>query len=85
MKKYNVGYYSGESLQHPGKGCDYMICAALDEAGEPIELYAEMICPDDVTEDNVDAWSDSVYDDLKAEIIEQAELLGVPAEQLEFN
>lgn len=84
MKKYNVGYYSGESLQHPGKGCDYMICAARDEDGDPVEMYAEAICPDDVTEDNVDAWSDSVYDDLKADIIEQAARLGVAADQLEF-
>ena len=84
MKKYNVGYYSGESLQYPGKGCDYMICAARDEDGRPVELYAEVICPDDVTEDTVDAWSDSVYDDLKAEIIEQAELLGVAESQLIF-
>ena len=84
MKKYTIGYYSGESRQHPGKGCDYMICAARDEYGEPIEMYAEAICPDDVTEDNIDAWSDSVYDDLKAEIIEQAKRLGVAAEQLEF-
>ena len=84
MKKYNIGYYGGESLQHPGKACDYMICAARDEAGEPVELYAEVICPDDVTEDNIDAWSESIYDDLKAEIIEQAERLGVAAEQLEF-
>ena len=84
MEKYIIGYYGGESLQHPGKACDYMICAARDEDGEPVEMYAEAICPDDVTEDNVDAWSDSVYDTLKAEIIEQAERLGVTAEQLEF-
>ena len=85
MKKYIVGYYGGESLQHPGKACDYMICAARDEDGEPVEMYAEVICPDDVTEDSIDTWSASVYDDLKAEIIEQAKVLGVAAEQLEFN
>ena len=84
LKKYSIGYYGGESLQHPGKACDYMICVARDEDGRPVETYAEVICPDDVTEDNVDAWSESVYDDLKAEIIEQAKRLGVAAEQLEF-
>ena len=84
MKKYTVGYYGGESLQYPGKSCDYMICAARDEGGRPVELYAEVICPDDVTEDSIDAWSDSVYDDLKAEIVRQAKGYGIAADQLEF-
>ena len=84
MKKYTIGYYGGESLQYPGKACDYMICAARDEYDRPVEMYAEAICPDNITEDNIDAWSDSVYDDLKAEILEQAKRLGVAAEQLEF-
>lgn len=84
MKNYIIGYYGGESLLQPGKSCDYMICVSQDENGEPVELYAEAVCPDDVTEDNVDAWSDSVYDDLKAEIIDQAKILGVAAEQLIF-
>ena len=83
-KKYRVEYYGGESRQQPGKGCDYMICAAWDEDGDPVELYAEIICPDDVTEDNVDDWSDSVSDDLKAEIIRQGKDYGITAEQLEF-
>lgn len=84
MKKYDVGYYSGESLQHPGKGCDYMICAARDECGEPVEMYAEVLVPDDVSEGSADAWSDSVYDDLKADIIEQAKAYGIAEGQLEF-
>ena len=84
MKKHTVGYYGGESLQYPGKSCDYMICHVDDEDGELVDLYAEVICPDDVTEDSIDAWSDSVYDDLKAEIIRQAKDYGIAAEQLEF-
>lgn len=84
MKKYTVRYHNGESRQQPGKGCDYMLCWVENEGGNSVELYAEILCPDDVAEDAVDDWSDSVYDDLKAEIIEQAELLGVAAEQLEF-
>lgn len=83
-KKCKVEYYGGESRQQPEKACDYMICAAWDEDGDPVELYAEIICPDDVTEDNVDAWSDSVYDDLKAEIIRQAKDYGITADQLIF-
>lgn len=84
MKNYIIGYYGGESLLQPGKSCDYMICVSQDENGEPVELYAEIACPDDVTEDSLDAWSDSVYDDLKADIIEQAEAYGIAEDQLEF-
>lgn len=84
MKKHIVGYYGGESLLQPGKACDYMICVSQDETGEPVELYAEIVCPDDVSEDNLDGWSDSVYNDLKADIISQAEAYGIAEEQLIF-
>ena len=84
MKKYKVDHYGGESLEQPEKGCDYMICHVDDEDGELVDLYAEIVCPDDVTNDDVDAWSDSVYDDLKAEIIRQAKDYGIAAERLEF-
>lgn len=84
LKKYRVEFSGGESRQQPEKGCDYMICAAWDKDGDPVELYAEIVSPEGLTIEDADAWSDSVYDDLKAEIIRQAKDYGITAEQLEF-
>ena len=81
---YTVDYFGGESRKQPGKSCDYLLCYVDDEDGKLVELYAEALCPDDVTEETIDDWSDGVYDDLKAEIIEQAKEYGIVAEQLEF-
>ena len=84
MKKYIVGYYNGESRQQPGKGCDYMICAARDEDGEPVELYAEMLEPDGLAVGDMAAWDYAIFNDLKADIIRQAKDCGIAAEQLAF-
>ena len=84
MKKYDIGYYGGESLQHPGKACDYMACWVEDEDSSSVELYAEALQPDGSAVEDMAAWDWAIFSDLKAEIIEQAKLLGVAAEQLEF-
>ena len=84
MKKYSIGYHNGESRQHPGKACDYMLCFVEDEAGAPVELYAEALEPDGSAVDDMAAWDYAVFNDLKADIIRQAKDCGIAAEQLVF-
>ena len=84
LEKYRVRFYNGGSRQHPGKACDYMICWVEDEDSNSIELYAEALEPDGSAVADMVAWDYAIFNDLKAEIIDQAERLGVAAEQLEF-
>ena len=84
LKTYNVTFFNGESRQQPGKPCDYMLCLVEDEGGRPVELYTEVLEPSDLTAGDMAAWDYAMFDDMKVEIIRQAELLGVAADQLAF-
>ena len=84
LRTYKVNFSNSESRQQPGKGCDYMVCAARDEDGRPVELYAEMLEPDGLAVDDMSAWDCSIFNDLKADIIRQAKDCGIAAEQLVF-
>lgn len=66
---YVVRYEGGESRTQPGRAVDYML-AVVDD----VELYAETAATDDA----------SSYDELRAEIIEQAAKVGVSADRLTF-
>ena len=81
---YKVKFFSGESRQQPGKGCDYMLCWVEDEDGRPVELYAEVLEPDSSAVDDMAAWDCMIFTGLKAEIIRQAKDCGIVAEELEF-
>lgn len=71
MAKYKVNYQGGES-RYSNAAVDYMIVKVPDPENEDemIELYAEMENP--------------TFDDLKAEIISQAEDNGIDPETLVF-
>ena len=70
MTKYNVNYSAGEA-RNSSEAVDYMI---VDVNG--IELYAEAAPdPEDET---------GTYEELKAEIIRQAEKNGIDVEALRF-
>lgn len=79
-QKIRIGFYGGESAYEAGKSCNYLIALEkpTDAEGDPVELYAEIILPDEDTPD------DYGYEALKAEIIEQAKEHGIPAENLVF-
>lgn len=83
-EKIDIDFQGGECRLDPSKGCDYMLGVAKDPDGTTIELYAEYEAPDDLTEDEVDAFDHEAYPELKEEIIEQAAKNGIPAEALDF-
>ncbi len=66
---YVVRYEGGESRTLPGAAVDYMLAVV-----DGVELYAETPATDDA----------SSYDELRAEIIEQAADVGISADQLSF-
>lgn len=76
MEKIILRFEAGESRYNPGKGCNYMFAELPDDE----ELYSEVVIPEDC--DDADYFA---YDELKAEIIRQAEKkAGIPAETLVF-
>lgn len=70
MEKHNVDYQGGESRFNPGQSVDYMLVVVDDT-----ELYAERNAQDD---------ENANYDDLRAEIIAQAGVSGIPVSALRF-
>lgn len=72
----DIIFEGGESLNHPGKACDYMIVRRDNGA-----FYAERL-----VEDRFDADDDfDHYDDLLADIIEQAEEEGMTFNAVKVN
>lgn len=67
--RYKVLFEGGESRTRPGAAVDYMLAVV-----DGVELYAETTA----TEDG------GSYDELRAEIVEQAAAVGVSADQLSF-
>lgn len=77
-----VLYQAGESRYDPLKGIDFMLCHLDSVDRGDIELYAEA---DPVPGDEPDTWDElGTYDELKSEILKQAEAEGVPADILHF-
>lgn len=77
-----VLYQAGESRYAPGKGIDFMLCRLNRSEWDDVELYAEA---DPVPGDEPDTWDElGTYDELKSEILKQAEAEGVPADILHF-
>lgn len=69
--KIEVEYKAGESRKNPGEGIDYMLADV-----DGVELYAEA--------EPVEGDETGTYDELRAEIIRQAEENGIDAEKLRF-
>ena len=76
VMKYEVRYECGEARMNPGQAVDYMLAMVPVEDGE-VELYAEA---EPVEDDEC-----GTYDDLKAEILRQAEKAGINVETLKFH
>ena len=90
MKKYLVTYEGGESRSTPELGVDYMIVDAIDSDGDMVVLYAEMENPTFDKEKDIDEqWKIydelATFEDLEAEILEQAKEYGVDVESLDFS
>lgn len=82
MKKIEVKFEAGEACYwHHGElpAVNFMLAKFEDEDGDWVELYAEH----EIVEDE-DAGGDEGYDELKAEIIEQAKEYGIEADRLHF-
>lgn len=82
VEKIEVRFEGGEARDfHHGElpAVNYMLAKFEDEDGDEVELYAEH----EIVEDE-DAGGDEGYDELKAEIIEQAKEYGISAERLHF-
>nr|DAF50134.1 MAG TPA: hypothetical protein [Siphoviridae sp. ctzyE57]DAG63890.1 MAG TPA: hypothetical protein [Caudoviricetes sp.] len=80
MKKIEVRFEGGEARDfHQGKlnAVNFMLAKFEDEDGDEIELYAEH----EMNEDDDEC---AYYDELKAEIIEQAKEYGIPESDLHF-
>lgn len=80
VEKIEVMFAGGEARDfHPGNihVVNYMLATFEDEDGEEIELYAEYAVNE--SDDEI-----AGYDELKAEIIEQAKEYGIPESDLHF-
>lgn len=88
---------TGWRYSEEGAGCDYMLVAVPDEDGYPVELYAEVPMKTVTDEDGevkevidvrthevIDYEEDMWYEELKAEILEQAKAYGYTEENFEF-
>lgn len=92
MEKYQVSFLGGESRTNPDKGVNYMIVTVPDEDGEDVELYAEAmrpnewegLSPDDIPQEELNKFDDESFQNLKEEIIRQANEIGFNIDQLEF-
>lgn len=74
MKKYKVTYQSGEG-RYTTAAVDWMM-VTIETDDEPIELYAER--------EMVEGDETATYDDLKADILRQAEENGIDKDSLIF-
>lgn len=71
MSKYEVSFLGGES-RNSSEAVNYMIADV-----DGVELYSEIVLPDDEDEDYG-------YDELKGEILQQAQDAGIAADDLKF-
>lgn len=74
MKKYKVTYQGGEG-RYTNEAVDWMM-VTIETDDEPIELYAER--------EMVEGDETANYDDLKADILRQAEENGIDKNSLVF-
>lgn len=74
MKKYKVTYQGGEG-RYTTAAVDWMM-VTIETDDEPIELYAER--------EIVEGDETATYDDLKADILRQAEENGIDKDSLIF-
>lgn len=74
MKKYKVTYQGGEG-RYTTAAVDWMM-VTIETDDEPIELYAER--------EMVEGDETATYDDLKADILRQAEKNGIDKDSLIF-
>lgn len=74
MKKYKVTYQGGEG-RYTTAAVDWMM-VTIETDDEPIELYAER--------EMVEGDETATYDDLKADILRQAEENGIDKDSLIF-
>ena len=76
MGKIRVEYKGGESCVTAGQAVDYMLAKWTDADGDEQELYAEA--------EPVDGDERGTEEELRAEIIRQAEEAGIAVERLDF-
>lgn len=74
MKKYKVTYQGGEG-RYTNEAVDWMM-VTIETDDEPIELYAER--------EMIEGDETANYDDLKADILRQAEENGIDKNSLVF-
>lgn len=74
MKKYKVTYQGGEG-RYTTAAVDWMM-VTIETDDEPIEMYAER--------EMVEGDETATYDDLKADILRQAEENGIDKDSLVF-
>ena len=82
ITRYTVSFECSESRYlYDGQlpAANFMLAHVEDADGEDVELYAERPLTEDMQPDG-----DDFYDELRAEIIEQAAKVGVSADRLTF-
>ena len=72
---HTVEYSGGESREHAGEACDYML-VWVPTSEDDLELYAEAPV--------VEGDETATYEELRAEIIRQAVAAGINPETLKF-
>ena len=83
MEKITVIFEGG--IANDGvHACNYMLARTEDADGDPIELYSEVSLPENLRDDEVDAFDAATYPILKEDIINQAIDAGIDANQLVF-
>ena len=83
MEKITVIFEGG--IANDGvHACNYMLARTEDADGDPIELYSEVLMPENLRDDEVDAFDAATYPILKEDIINQAIDAGIDANQLVF-
>ena len=83
MEKITVIFEGG--IANDGvHACNYMFARTEDADGDPIELYSEVSLPENLRDDEVDAFDAATYPILKEDIINQAIDAGIDANQLVF-
>lgn len=88
MEKITVIFEGG--IANDGvHACNYMLARIEDADGDPgdsfqFELYSEVLMPENLRDDEVDAFDAATYPILKKDIINQAIDAGIDANQLVF-
>lgn len=86
----NVLFEGGESRQNHDLGCNYMIAHAEDSEGNDVELYSEVLVPDDwqeyeeIPDGERERFDQESFEELKADIIRQAKEAGIEVQNLSF-